>query len=68
MAVGIVKFFNDHKGYGFIAPDDGSPAVFVHISALRDAGIGTLVEGQRLEFTIIPARDGKTKAADLKLL
>jgi cold shock protein len=54
------------KGYGFIQPDDGGKDVFVHISALEHAGIGTLNEGQRLKYDI--ARDrGKEAAANLSL-
>ena len=48
MTVGTVKFFNEQKGFGFIGPDDGSPDVFVHISAVERAGMTTLHEGQRV--------------------
>ena len=48
MATGTVKFFNTQKGFGFIQPTDGSRDVFVHISAVERAGMGTLVEGQNV--------------------
>jgi len=50
MATGIVKWFNPAKGYGFITPDEGGKDVFVHISAVEQAGLGTLTEGQRLTY------------------
>jgi CspA family cold shock protein len=67
MTVGKVKFFNDQKGFGFIAPDDGSPDVFVHISAVEHAGMTTLNEGQRVSFDIVrDPRRGKTNAQNLR--
>ena len=67
MTVGTVKFFNDQKGFGFIAPDDGSPDVFVHISAVERAGWTTLNEGQRISFDMInDPKKGKTNAQNLK--
>ena len=61
MTTGIVKFFNDQKGYGFVAPDDGSKDVFVHISALERCGIQHLNEGQKVSFeTAVDKRSGKT--------
>lgn len=67
MTVGKVKFFNDQKGFGFISPDDGSPDVFVHISAVERAGMTTLNEGQRLSFDVVnDPRKGKTNAQNLK--
>jgi CspA family cold shock protein len=64
MAVGTVKWFNAQKGYGFIQPESGGKDVFVHISAVERAGMGTLNEGQRLSYDI--ARDrGKEAAANL---
>jgi CspA family cold shock protein len=64
MAVGTVKWFNAQKGYGFIQPESGGKDVFVHISAVERAGMGTLNEGQKISYEI--ARDrGKESAANL---
>ena len=65
MPTGTIKWFNATKGYGFIAPEDGSKDVFVHISAVERAGLGTLSEGQRVSFEVRPGRDGRTSAEDL---
>jgi len=66
MATGTVKWFNAQKGYGFIQPSDGGKDVFVHISAVERAGLGTLNEGQKVKYEI--ARDrGKDAAANLAL-
>jgi CspA family cold shock protein len=67
MSIGTVKWFNAQKGFGFIQPEDGSKDVFVHISAVERAGIGNLVEGQKLSFDLEnDARRGKTSACNLK--
>jgi CspA family cold shock protein len=55
------------KGYGFIAPDDGSKDSFVHISALERAGISSLSEGQKVEYELQRGQNGKTSAENLKL-
>ena len=69
MPVGTVKFFNTQKGFGFIAPDDGSSDVFVHDSAVEQAGMGALREGQRLSFDVVTdQRRGKTNAQNLKTI
>jgi CspA family cold shock protein len=67
MTVGTVKFFNTQKGFGFIAPDDGSPDVFVHVSAVEKAGMTILNEGQRVSFDLVadPKR-GKANAQNLR--
>ncbi len=65
MATGTVKWFNPQKGYGFIEPEDGSRDVFVHISALEQAGLGTLNEGQKVSFEVMSGRDGKSSAENL---
>lgn len=65
MAVGIVKWFNTTNGFGFIQPDDGSKDVFVHISAVQKASLGTLAEGQKVSYDVTQER-GKPAAANLK--
>ena len=65
MAVGIVKWFNTTNGFGFIQPDDGSKDVFVHISAVQKANLGTLAEGQKVSYDVTQER-GKPAAANLK--
>ena len=60
---GTVKFFNGAKGFGFIAPEDGSKDVFVHASALEMAGIHTLNEGDRVSFVLEDDRKGRGKQA-----
>lgn len=65
---GTVKFFNASKGYGFIAPQDGSKDVFVHISAVERAGIGTLAENQQVSFDVERGTNGKFSAINLKAL
>jgi CspA family cold shock protein len=64
MATGTVKFFNTQKGYGFIQPDDGGKDVFVHISAVERAGLGTLNEGQKVAFDVVADRRSGKSAAD----
>lgn len=69
MATGVVKFFNTEKGYGFIASDTGGSDTFVHITALRNAGITELREGQRVSFVVAPnRRTGKMAAANVKVM
>jgi CspA family cold shock protein len=65
---GTVKFFNVDKGYGFIKPDDGSRDIFVHITAVEQAGLHSLNEGQRISYEVEPDKKGKgPKAVNLKL-
>jgi CspA family cold shock protein len=67
MAVGTVKWFNSTKGFGFIQPEDGTADVFVHISAVEQAGMRTLNEGQKVTFEVqMDPRKGKTAAVNLK--
>ena len=66
MSTGTVKFFNTAKGFGFIQPDDGSKDVFVHISAVERAGLGTLSENQKVSFDMELGRDGRKSATNLK--
>lgn len=68
MAIGTVKWFNPTKGYGFITPDEGGKDAFVHISAVEQAGLSSLREGQRVEYEVQPGRDGKSAAENLKAL
>ncbi len=65
MAIGTVKWFNAGKGYGFIAPEDGSGDVFVHVSDVERSGLVTLNEGQKVSFDLVPGRNGKTAAGNL---
>ena len=67
MPIGIVKWFSPVKGYGFIEPEDGSNDVFVHMSAVQNAGLSLLNEGQRVSYEVVPGRDGKTAAGNVAL-
>jgi len=63
---GVVKFFNSERGYGFIKPDDGGRDVFVHITAVEQAGMKSLNEGQKISFDVEPDKKGKgPKAVNL---
>jgi len=68
VAQGTVKWFNNQKGYGFIQPDDGSNDVFVHISAVEQAGLSNLNENQKVAFEVETGRNGKASAIKLKVL
>ena len=65
MATGTVKFFDAGKGFGFIHPEDGDKDVFVHVSAVQNAGMDTLTEGQRVTYDVVTER-GKLAASNLK--
>jgi CspA family cold shock protein len=65
---GTVKFFNVAKGFGFIAPQDGSKDVFVNISAVNHAGLSTLAENQKISFEVERGNNGKTSAVNLQVL
>jgi CspA family cold shock protein len=67
MKTGTVKFFNTQKGFGFIQPEDGSPDMFVHITAIHQAGLNGLDEGQKVSFDIEDNR-GKDTAANIKII
>ena len=58
MANGIVKWFNESKGFGFITPEDGSKDLFVHFSAIVSTGFKTLAEGQRVQYTVADGPKG----------
>ena len=66
MPTGTVKWFNQTKGYGFIAPDDGGKDVFVHISAVERAGMTALTDNQRIAYELREGRDGRASATELK--
>jgi CspA family cold shock protein len=66
MTIGTVKFFNESKGYGFIAPDGGGQDAFVHISALEQSGMGSLRENQRVSYDLEEDRRGKMAAVNVK--
>lgn len=67
MITGTVKFFNEAKGYGFIAPETGGADAFVHISAVEQAGMRTLQQDQRISYDLETDRRGKTSAVNLQL-
>ena len=62
MAQGTVKWFNPDKGFGFIAPDDGSADVFVHFSAIESSGYRTLEENQKVEYSVSQGPKGPQAA------
>ena len=65
MAIGTVKWFNATKGFGFIVPSDGGKDVFVHITAVQQAGMNGLAEGQKLSYEVVMER-GKAAATTLR--
>ncbi len=67
VAMGIVKWFNTTKGYGFVQPDEGGPDVFIHISAVEKAGYTNLAEGARLSYELKVGRSGKMSAENLRI-
>jgi CspA family cold shock protein len=69
MSAGVITYWNNAKGYGFIKPDKGDRDVFVHISAVQRAGLETLELGQRLAFDVQPDRadESRVRAVDLRL-
>ncbi|GLS20965.1 cold-shock protein [Labrys miyagiensis] len=69
MPTGSVKWFNPQKGFGFIAPDNGGPDAFVHISAVERAGLNDLREGEKVSYELVAdRRSGKMSADQLKLV
>ena len=67
MQKGVVNFFNNSKGYGFVAPEDGSKDVFVHISSLQKCGLETLEENDNVEFTV-EEHKGRMAVGEIKLV
>mgnify|MGYP001794288456 FL=1 len=67
MATGTVKWFNSEKGFGFIQPDEGGNDVFVHISAVQQAGLQGLKDGQKISYELIEDRRGRSSAGDLQV-
>ena len=65
MATGTVKWFNRAKGYGFIEPEGGDQDAFVHISAVQNAGMETLDEGQKVQYELVEGANGKQSAENL---
>ena len=68
MPVGTVKWFNPTKGFGFIEPEDGGKDAFVHISAVQQAGLQTLREGQKVEFELVSGDGDRVSAENLVAL
>ncbi len=68
MPTGTVKWFNPAKRFGFIEPDEGGNDVFVHLSAVEEAGLSVLTEGQSVEYEVVSKPDGETAAGTLKLV
>lgn len=66
MPTGTVKWFNAQKGFGFVQPEDGSKDVFVHISAVEQAGLNGLNDGQKISYDLDTGRQGKVSAINLK--
>lgn len=68
MTQGTVKWFDPVKGFGFIEPNDGGKDAFVHISAVQNAGLTGLREGQKVEFELVPDKRQRLSAENLKAL
>jgi len=66
MPIGTVKFFNEGKGYGFIAPEGGGADAFVHISSVERSGMNTLHQNQRVSYELEQDRRGKMAAVNLR--
>ncbi len=68
MTIGLVKWFDGQRGFGFIQPDDGSKDAFVHISAIEQAGLSMLHEGQKISYELIPGKNGKSAASKIAVI
>ncbi|MEJ6478546.1 MAG: cold-shock protein [Octadecabacter sp.] len=67
MPKGTVKWFNNSKGYGFIAPEAGGTDIFVHISAVEASGLTGLSDDQAVEYELVEGREGRQMAGDIRL-
>lgn len=67
MSTGTVKWFNSEKGFGFIQPDEGGTDVFVHISAVQQAGLQGLKDGQKIRYELVTDRRGRSSAGELQV-
>lgn len=67
MANGTVKWFNSSKGFGFIAPDTGGKDVFLHISAVEQAGMTGIADDQKVTYDVESGRDGRESAVNIAL-
>lgn len=68
MAIGIVKWFNSTKGFGFISPAEGGKDIFVHISAIQRSGLSGLTDNQRVSYEAETSRDGRDAVSNIALL
>jgi CspA family cold shock protein len=68
MTNGTVKWFDAQRGYGFIQPEDGAKDAFVHVSALEQAGLSTLREGQKISYELALGTNGKTAATNIQTI
>jgi cold shock protein len=68
MTNGTVKWFDAQRGYGFIQPEDGAKDAFVHVSALEQAGLSTLREGQKISYDLAMGTNGKTAATNIQAI
>lgn len=68
MAKGLVKWFNRAKGYGFVEPEDGANDVFVHITAVQNADLVTLFQGQVISYDLQPVNEGRIAADNIVIL
>jgi CspA family cold shock protein len=68
MSKGKVKWFNSTRGFGFIEPDEGGDDAFVHITAVHEAGLKELIEGQQVEYELLPSKTGKNCAMNIKVI
>lgn len=67
MKTGIVKWYNETKGYGFIAPEGGAKDIFVHISSLQSSGLPGLSDNQKVHFELKEGRDGRLSAINVSV-